>query len=71
MPAAAARAAAGAADGAPAQDAATLQMLADVDAVRSEMNAIVAGACPQCTLAVQQLAQPLVDANDDDAAWAV
>lgn len=69
--AAAARAAAGAADGAPAQDAATLQMLADVDAVRSEMNAIVAGACPQCTLAVQQLAQPLVDANDDDAAWAV
>lgn len=68
---AAARAAAGAADGVPAQDAASMQMLADVDAVRSEMNAIVAGACPQCTLAVQQLAQPLVDGKDDEAAWAV
>ncbi|WFC96225.1 hypothetical protein MBRA1_002881 [Malassezia brasiliensis] len=64
-------AAAHAAADAAAQDAASLQMLADVDAVRSEMNAIVAGACPQCTLAVQQLAQPLIDGKDDDVAWVV
>ena len=38
------------------------------------MSTIIAGACPVCTLSVQQLAQPFVGADEDaeeQAAWAV
>ena len=46
-----------------------------IDALRYELNAIVAGACPTCALSVQQLTQPFVSADEaaGDAAgdWAV
>ena len=48
---------------------------ARIDALRDELNAIVAGACPTCALSVQQLTQPFVSADEaaGDAAgdWAV
>ena len=59
---------------APTADVHSLQMLANVDAVRSEMNTIVAGACPVCTLSVQHLALPFVEPLADPAeeeTWAV
>lgn len=56
----------------PAADAAAA---ARIDALRDELNAIVAGACPTCALSVQQLTQPFVSADEaaGDAAgdWAV
>ncbi|WFD44049.1 hypothetical protein MPSI1_002714 [Malassezia psittaci] len=51
------------------------QRSAAFDAARSEINSIIAGACPVCTLSVQQLALPFVDQAQEDAqeqdAWAI
>ncbi|WFC99565.1 hypothetical protein MYAM1_002310 [Malassezia yamatoensis] len=51
------------------------QHSAAFDAARSEMNSIIAGACPVCTLSVQQVAFPFVDQAQHDAqeqdAWAI
>ncbi|PKI83795.1 hypothetical protein MVES1_002002 [Malassezia vespertilionis] len=49
--------------------------LPHVQTVREEMNTIVAGACPVCTLSVQQLTMPFImpeeqDTSDEEA-WAV
>ena len=53
-----------------APDASTL---AKADALRTELNTIVAGACPVCTLSVQQLTLPFVQGDDDldDDDWAI
>ncbi|WFD33226.1 hypothetical protein MCUN1_000039 [Malassezia cuniculi] len=68
--AAAAAAAAAASAGAAMRDANTL---CKADALRTELNTIVAGACPVCTLTVHQLTMPFVgdSGSIDDDDWAI